>query len=106
MAVAGIYDTWDRGTGIEPLTSFSIITIDADVQMAQIHNTNKRMPVILSSSSAEEWLNPTLSVVDAVQLLAPAEEGFITAHRINPDLFKAGRNRNIPEIIEPFNEKN
>ena len=105
MAVAGVYDTWDRSAGIEPLTSFSIITIDADAQMAQIHNTTKRMPVILSSSRMEEWLNPTLPVVDAVQLLAAAEEGIITAHRINPDLLKAGRNRNIPEIIEPFNVK-
>jgi len=102
MALAGVYDIWDGGSGEEPLASFSIVTTEANALLAEIHNTKKRMPAILSASRMEEWLNPSLAVADAVQLLVPAQEGLVAAHRINPDLVAPGRNRNIPEIIEAF----
>ncbi len=57
FSFAGIYSTWvDNGTG-EIVNSFSILTMDANQLMAEIHNTKKRMPVIISSNDEQNWLS-------------------------------------------------
>ena len=56
MALGGIYSRWnDKVTG-EELTTFSIVTTQANELMAQIHNTKHRMPVILPGRMQQEWL--------------------------------------------------
>ena len=60
LALAGIYDWW-----LDPakkpddasrwLLSFAILTKDAAEPLAQIHERN---PILLSSSSMAEWLDP------------------------------------------------
>lgn len=53
---AGIGRTWtDEDTG-EMTDTFAIITTDANPLMAKIHNSKKRMPVMLPPALAEEWL--------------------------------------------------
>lgn len=103
MAFAGIYDFWKSTPDAEPTASFSIITTEANTLMAKIHNTKKRMPVVLPSQTVEEWLNPDRSVSSVVNLLLPAADGFLSAYRIAPDLLNSGFNRNIPDIVEPYN---
>ena len=59
--MAGIWQPWkDVETG-EYVETFSIITTVANPLMAQIHNSRKRMPVILSDDDAWEWLFGNLS---------------------------------------------
>ncbi|MEO8721774.1 MAG: SOS response-associated peptidase family protein [Ginsengibacter sp.] len=59
--MSGIYNTWtDQDTG-EVVDSFSIVTSRANSLMQQVHNSKKRMPVILSDTEAEEWTDPGLS---------------------------------------------
>ncbi len=54
--MAGIWQPWkDVETG-EYVETFSIITTAANSLMAQIHNSRKRMPAILSEDYAYEWL--------------------------------------------------
>ncbi|WP_419033682.1 SOS response-associated peptidase, partial [Dysgonomonas gadei] len=48
FSMAGIYDVWVNPSTGEIHHSFSIITTDANPLMEYIHNTKKRMPVILS----------------------------------------------------------
>ena len=48
---AGLYDSWRDPESGEVLRTFSIITTRANALMEQIHNTKKRMPVILYESS-------------------------------------------------------
>jgi putative SOS response-associated peptidase YedK len=51
MPMAGVYDSWiDIDTG-EILKTFSIITTAANSLMERIHNTKKRMPVILKGEN-------------------------------------------------------
>lgn len=53
---AGIWSRWvDKGTG-ELLETYTILTTEANPLMAEIHNTKKRMPVIIDSDSESEWL--------------------------------------------------
>jgi putative SOS response-associated peptidase YedK len=57
--MAGIYNNWvDASTG-EVLTNFAIVTTEANSIMAQIHNTQLRMPVILLHNEALQWLTET-----------------------------------------------
>ncbi len=57
--MAGIYNNWlDKSTG-ELITSFAIVTTAANSLMAQIHNSQKRMPVILQNELAEQWITET-----------------------------------------------
>lgn len=59
--MAGIYNCrTDRQTG-EMRHSFAIVTTAANALMAGIHNSKKRMPVILTEALAAEWIQPNLS---------------------------------------------
>lgn len=53
---AGLWSKW-----IDPLSgilrgTYTILTTEANPLMAEIHNSKKRMPVILDISAEEEWL--------------------------------------------------
>lgn len=56
FSLAGIYSHWtDTETG-KDVTSFSIVTTEANELMSEIHNTKHRMPVVLYKSMEKEWL--------------------------------------------------
>lgn len=56
FAFAGIWSKWiDNETG-EIVNSYSMITTEANKLMSKIHNTKKRMPVILSKDNENDWL--------------------------------------------------
>lgn len=57
FAFAGIYSDWiDKNTG-EIINTYSILTTQANVLMSEIHNTQKRMPVILKTEDELNYLN-------------------------------------------------
>lgn len=56
FAFAGIFAEWmDNETG-EILSTYSIITTEANEFMAEIHNIKKRMPVVLCPENELKWL--------------------------------------------------
>lgn len=69
IMIAGLWTNWyreevDEETGEiiqESIPCFAITTTKANNLMAQIHNSKKRMPTILSMELALEWLDPNLS---------------------------------------------
>lgn len=55
---AGLYNKWiDPETGEEKL-SHAIITTDPNDTLAKIHNSSKRMAVILPETAYDSWVNP------------------------------------------------
>ncbi len=57
FAFAGIWSEWvDKETG-EMITTYSIVTTQANELMSEIHNNKKRMPIILTPQNEREWLN-------------------------------------------------
>ncbi|WP_321426678.1 SOS response-associated peptidase [uncultured Bacteroides sp.] len=57
FAFAGLWSTWkDKQTGIL-LNTFSIITTEANELLSIIHNSKKRMPVIIKKDNEKDWLN-------------------------------------------------
>lgn len=51
--LAGLYERWQKPTG-EVVNSCSIVTCKADFSISHLHD---RMPVVLSSSAMDLWLN-------------------------------------------------
>ncbi|MFY8186861.1 MAG: SOS response-associated peptidase [Flavobacterium sp.] len=56
FAFAGIYSHWMDPKTLETRTTYAILTTEANVLMAQIHNVKKRMPVILKPNDELKWL--------------------------------------------------
>jgi len=57
FAFAGIWSEWlDKSSG-ELIKTYSIVTTEANELMSEIHNTKKRMPIILSEENEQYWLD-------------------------------------------------
>ncbi len=55
FALAGIFSTFTNDNGLET-SSFTILTTEANTLMKEIHNTKKRMPVVLHDDEESLWL--------------------------------------------------
>ncbi|MFA9215340.1 MAG: SOS response-associated peptidase [Candidatus Methylacidiphilales bacterium] len=53
---AGIYNQWVNKLTGETLNTFAMLTTEANPLMAEIHNSKKRMPVILTPQNENLWL--------------------------------------------------
>jgi len=102
FAFAGLYDNWlDPETG-EIQNTFTIITTVASPFLAHIHNTKKRMPVILPKESEREWIDPDRQLEKALELLVPVDDAELSAHTVSRLVSKQGVDRNVPDVIKPF----
>ncbi len=73
FAMAGVYDQWtDPESGLDKKT-FSIVTTEANSLMEKIHNTKKRMPVILDKREEKLWITKGIAMDHHHLLLKPAE---------------------------------
>lgn len=102
LNIGCIYDSWtDTETG-EIIMSFSIITTPANKLMEKIHNTKKRMPLILPNEKLNDWLNEYSTVSTVKSLIQPYSDGLLDAHTVSPLASLSRENRNTPEIINPY----
>jgi len=102
FAMAGIFEEWlNKATG-EWITSFSILTTEANPMMADIHNTKERMPVILSKTDEDVWLAKDVPLVDQLALLQPFPQEEMTSHTISKLITKRGADTNVPAVLQPF----
>jgi putative SOS response-associated peptidase YedK len=82
----------------EQLTTCTIITTEANEEVARVHN---RMPVILPDPEAETaWMSGDLDPDEAVSLCRPLEASRITAKPANPALNKVGGTKEGPGLLE------
>lgn len=93
-----IYNTWINQKTGEARNTFSIITTDANHTMTEIHNTKKRMPLILPKNSIDIWVDPNTEINKINQMMQPYSTELMTAHTITNDAGNSKLNRNIPEI--------
>ncbi len=93
FSMAGLYDTWLNPQTGEHIQTFSMITCPANELMATIHNSKKRMPVILHPEDEAKWL--TQGTFD---LLKPLEENWLSAHTVNKQMLQ----QNNPSAILPY----
>lgn len=72
FAFAGLWSEWiDKSTG-ELLKTYTILTTEANGLMSKIHNSKKRMPVIVSKENEKKWLEGDKINSFDIELLATA----------------------------------
>lgn len=93
FSLAGIWAEWKEPKTNVLIKSFSILTCEANELMSKIHNTKKRMPVILSEENEENWLSSdNISIKD---LLKPYDEFQMEAYTVAPFVSSTKHDRNI-----------
>ena len=65
--LAGLYSNWYFPEMEATIKTVSILTRPANSLMEHIHNTKKRMPVVLDNEMAQNWLNNHLEVQDFIE---------------------------------------
>lgn len=102
LTLAGLYAEWlNKDTG-ELLSTFSIITTEANEMMAEIHNSKKRMPAILLKDDEKRWIDLNTSPEAVSQILKPCPANILKAHTIGPLVNDRYADRNTPEVIREF----
>ncbi len=106
FSLAGLYDHWTSTSTGEVIDTFSIITTDANDLLAVIHNSKKRMPVVLDRNAEKRWISSDTSADEALSLLRPCPDELLRAHTISSLVNSKSANRNTPEVIKPFPRQN
>jgi putative SOS response-associated peptidase YedK len=102
ISFAGLWNEWVESTTGELFSTFTIITTDANDMMAEIHNSAKRMPVILERSGEKRWLDLTIDKKEALDLLKPCSPHLLKAHTISDLVNRRTSDRNTIEVIKPY----
>jgi putative SOS response-associated peptidase YedK len=103
LSLAGLYDEWIESSTGELLSTFTIVTTDANDLMTEIHNSAKRMPAILGKTEEKRWIDLSFSPSEALNLIKPCSSHILNAHTISPLVNDRTSNRNTPEVIQPYN---
>ena len=97
MGLAGVWDYWEKGDA--SITSYTIITTEANEQMKDIHH---RMPVILPPERFEDWLEPESEPEMLTHFLRPYE-GELELYEVDK---RVGSVRNNDaDLVAPLNPK-
>lgn len=104
FSFAGIWEEWVNEQTGEILRSFSIITCEANALTAKIHNSKKRMPVILDHTREDQWLNKDKTLRKS--LLQPFDPARMNAYSISKRITDKKRDSNVPETLNPVKYNN
>jgi putative SOS response-associated peptidase YedK len=100
--MASIWDTWTNKENSTVIHTFSIIATEANPLLARIHNTKKRMPVILKQDNEKKWIQNDLEINDIVSMLLPYDEHNMEAFPVSRLISGRRVNTNIPQVIAPY----
>jgi putative SOS response-associated peptidase YedK len=102
ISFAGLWDEWIESRTGEKTNTFTIITTNANDLMAVVHNSKKRMPVILDKSGESRWIDLSITDEEALALLKPCPSEILRAYTIGNLVNERSSERNTPEVIKPF----
>ena len=75
----------------------SIVTCEPSEEMGRIHS---RMPVVLESPEALDWLNPQAAGLPrCIEIAGPADAGILAMHEVGPGVNSTKNDR--PDLPEP-----
>lgn len=102
FALAGLWEEWSNKETEESLQTFTVLTTTANPLMETIHNTKKRMPVMLAHEDEKDWIQKPFTQDHMQQLLQPYDEQEMEAYSISKFITAKGRNTNSPEVMQPY----
>lgn len=100
FAFAGIWDSWIDEDGHKQYT-YSILTSQANELMSRIHNTKKRMPIILPFDQLNVWLSTQINKNNVNLFLKDLPSPDLKAHSIKPFITNQARELG-DELLNPF----
>lgn len=83
FAIAGIFDSWHDPLSNTEYKTFSLVTTKANPLLQKIHNTKKRMPLILDETLEEKWINPIMNSEDVSKIMLSLDETLLSAYTIS-----------------------
>jgi putative SOS response-associated peptidase YedK len=100
FALAGIWDSWKNPQTRDRMQTFSVITTQANSLLEKIHNTKKRMPVILPREQERLWLQDGQDRNSLQSMLRPYNADEMEAYPVSRMVNKLGFNTTNPEVIK------
>jgi putative SOS response-associated peptidase YedK len=101
-SIAGLYSRWRNPETDQFIYTYTVLTTEANKLMAEIHNSKKRMPVIIPREYEKHWLNPNLTKDDVLALCQPINDSGMKAHTVGKLVSNPKAERNVPEVMEPY----
>lgn len=101
FTMGGIYSEWVNPVTGEILNTLALITTDANELLSEIHNTKKRMPLIIQEQDREKWLSD-LPKDEMKALMKPLPDGILQAHTISKLITNRTDNPNQPAVQKPY----
>lgn len=102
FSLGGIWEEWVDETSGELKRTFSIVTTAANEIMDKIHNTKKRMPLILDPRTELDWLSEDLSKEDINALMQPFDAHQMAYHTVSRLVTSRTKNSDVPEVKQPL----
>lgn len=99
---AGLFNQWTNKAIGEIHDTFTILTVRANERMEWIHNSKKRMPLILNLQDAKTWLDTGISFEQKKQLIEPFDSNLMADHPISKLITSRKENPNSEAVLQPF----
>jgi len=101
FSLAGMYTTFrDRATD-QQYHTYTVLTTRANPLMEKIHNSKKRMPVIMPREYEQDWLNTSLSKDDVLALCQPLSATIMEGHTISKLITNKKEETDVARVLEP-----
>jgi len=101
FSLAGLYSSWKDKVNGKELFTYTVLTTAANRIMGQIHNTKKRMPVIIAQDNEQDWLNPSLDKHEVNALCRPFVDSLMATHTVSKMLTdRKVENKNVAQVSE------
>lgn len=102
--LAGIYSHWMDKQNNELVSTFSIITTEANELMADIHNSKKRMPLILDQRHILDWIADDLPKSSIIELMQGCDDSNMAAYPISKIISSRTVDSDVPEILNKVDQ--
>ena len=102
FSLAGIWSEWENPVSGQTIGTYSVLTTRANALMEKIHNSKKRMPVILPKEYEMDWLNPNLGKEDVLALCEPYDNSKMNGYTISRMITDPKAKKNTESIFQPF----
>jgi putative SOS response-associated peptidase YedK len=100
LSLGGLWNEWTDKENNRSIKTFTIVTTEANQLLSEIHNSGKRMPLVLSDVDIGVWLKGESA--QAATVMKPAEESVLSAHTISPLIKSKSSEKNIADLIKPY----
>ncbi len=87
FAIAGIWDEWINPATKELIKTVSILTYKANSLLEKVHNTKKRMPLILPEDKERKWLIKKLGEEEIKEFFKIYEYRDLIAYPVSKRIF-------------------